>query len=98
MGRAGWVPSEKLDMIVEAQRQAAVQMGCAFWDLRARMGGKGAMRNWVLAGMAQGDYVHFTAPGYKLIGEALYRDLMAQYEEFLEARARIATAPAADAH
>lgn len=94
MGRAGWVPAVKLDMIVEAQRQAAAQMGCAFWDLRTRMGGKGAMRNWVLAGMAQGDYVHFTAPGYRLIGEALYRDLMAQYEEFLAVRTRIAAAPA----
>jgi lysophospholipase L1-like esterase len=98
MGRSGWAPAAKLDMIVDAQREAAAQMGCAFWDLRARMGGKGAMRNWVLAGMAQGDYVHFTTPGYKLIGEALYRDLMAQYEEFLDVRARIAAAPAAGQH
>jgi len=27
-------------------------------------GGKGSMREWVLAGMAQNDYVHLTAPGY----------------------------------
>jgi hypothetical protein len=26
------------------------------------------MREWVLAGMAQSDYVHLTAPGYHMIG------------------------------
>lgn len=82
----GWVPLDNVDMIVEAQRQAALAYGCAFWDLRAKMGGKGAMRQWMLAGMAQYDHVHFTAPGYKLIGAAVFRDLMSQYEIFLRAR------------
>jgi hypothetical protein len=83
-------------MIVEAQEQAASSTGCAFWDLRAKMGGKGAMREWVLAGMAQTDYVHFTGPGYRMIGDAVFRDLMSQYDVFLKARENIAAAAAPD--
>lgn len=90
-----WVPMEKLDVIVRAQREAALISGCAYWDLRARMGGKGSMRNWVYAGMAQGDYVHFTAPGYRLIGEAIFRDLMNEYLDFVQARQRVAEATVA---
>jgi lysophospholipase L1-like esterase len=90
----GWIPMDGIDLIVEAQRQAAAATGCAFWDLRAKMGGKGAMREWVLAGMAQADYVHFTAPGYRLIGDAVFRDLMGQYDLFLKARESLAAAAA----
>jgi lysophospholipase L1-like esterase len=84
--RRGWLPTDNLDMIVEAQRQAAIARGCAFWDSRAKMGGKGSMRQWVVAGMAQYDHVHFTAPGYRMLGDAMFRDLMSQYEVFLKAR------------
>lgn len=92
----GWVPMDNIDMIVEAQHQAAAATGCAFWDLRAKMGGKGAMREWVLAGMAQADYVHFTGPGYRMIGDAVFRDLMGQYDIFLKARENVAAAAASD--
>jgi lysophospholipase L1-like esterase len=100
----GWVAMDNIDLIVEAQRKACVATGSAFWDLRAKMGGKGAMKEWVLAGMAQGDYVHFTGPGYRMIGDAVFRDLMGQYDIFLKARETIAAAaaaadaPAADRH
>ena len=58
-----WINLEKLDRIVAAQREAAMANRCAFWDLREKMGGKGAMREWVIAGLAQGDHVHFTGLG-----------------------------------
>ena len=84
-----WAPFQNIDMILEAQREAALTGGCAFWDLRARMGGKGAMRQWVLAGRAQYDYVHFTAAGYRDLGQVMFRDLMEQYGAFLEARDKV---------
>jgi lysophospholipase L1-like esterase len=80
--KTGWVPLNRLDEVIAAQREAAAQSGCAFWDLRARMGGKGAMTRWVTAGFAQADHVHFTAPGYKLIATTLFEELMAQYHAF----------------
>ncbi len=92
--RKGWLPMDQLDMIVEAQRQAALANGCPFWDLRAKMGGKGSMLEWVTAGVAQTDHVHFTGQGYHMIGDALVRDLMSQYDLFVKARGNIVTAQA----
>ncbi len=88
--RKGWREMDKVDLIIEAQRQAAIASGCAFWDLRAKMGGKGSMQEWVTAGMAQYDHVHFTGTGYKVLGDAVFRDLMSQYDIFLKARADVA--------
>jgi lysophospholipase L1-like esterase len=76
----------KIDLIREAQRAAAGAAGAAFWDLRERTGGKGAMGRWVTAGLAQRDYVHFTADGYRLLGAALYKELMAQYATYQRVR------------
>jgi len=87
--KVGWQTMEKVDVIAEAQREAALANGCAFWDLRAKMGGKGSMLKWVASGMAQADHVHFTGPGYRMLGDAVFRDVMSQYDIFLQARAAI---------
>jgi lysophospholipase L1-like esterase len=89
-----WQPLDRLDIIVEAEREAALASGCAFWDTRAKMGGKGSMREWVAAGMAANDHVHFSGAGYRLLGDALFREVMSQYDLFLKARGDfVAAAP-----
>jgi lysophospholipase L1-like esterase len=87
--RGKWLPFPNIDRIVEAQREAALAGGCAFWDLRARMGGQGSMQQWVLAGRAQYDHVHFTVAGYKDLGQVMFQDLMEQYGAFLKARDKV---------
>jgi lysophospholipase L1-like esterase len=76
-----------LDGVIDIQRQVALENGCAFWDWRNRMGGPGSVRQWVQAGLSQGDYVHFTGAGYRLIGDMLIEELMDQYNRFLAVRA-----------
>jgi lysophospholipase L1-like esterase len=71
-----------VDRIVAAQKSAAASAGCAFYDLRAKAGGPGIMNKWFLAGLAQRDRVHFTANGYHLIAQALFADLMREYDRF----------------
>ncbi|MEO8661475.1 MAG: SGNH/GDSL hydrolase family protein [Bryobacteraceae bacterium] len=88
--RGKWVTFESTDWIVQAQKDAAVANHCAFWDMRAKMGGKGSMPQWVVAGLAQYDYVHLTSAGYRRLGGTMFRDLMANYETFLQARAQAA--------
>lgn len=83
---AGWKTFPRMNEIIEAQREAARENRCAFWDLRARMGGDGAMTRWALAGYAQPDRVHFTTPGYQLIGEVIYRDILTEYTRFSKIR------------
>jgi lysophospholipase L1-like esterase len=85
------LPFPHLDDVIEIQRQVALENGCAFWDWRTRMGGPGSVRQWVQAGLSQGDYVHFTGAGYRLIGDMLVDELMAQYDRFLAARAEVSS-------
>jgi lysophospholipase L1-like esterase len=88
-GRGRWIPQTGLDKIITAQREAALAAGCAFWNLRAAMGGRGSMGQWVRAGLAQADHVHFTVPGYRLIAQSMHELLMAQFEIFASVRKQI---------
>jgi lysophospholipase L1-like esterase len=81
------LPFPHLDEVIEIQRQVSLENGCAFWDWRSRMGGAGSVRQWVQAGLSQGDYVHFTGAGYRLVGDMLIEELMDQYTRFLAVRA-----------
>ena len=77
---------QNIDIIVTAQREAALAAGCAFWDMRERMGGTGSMQQWVYAGLAQYDHVHFSGQGYRMLGAALFKELMGHYQTFAKVR------------
>jgi lysophospholipase L1-like esterase len=81
------MPFPHLDRVIEIQRDVAQATGCAFWDWRAAMGGPGSVRQWVQAGLGQGDYTHLTGAGYRMEGGMLFDELMAQYSRFLSSRA-----------
>lgn len=66
--------------MVQFQREAAHQAGCAFWDSWSFMGGNGGFARWLSQGMAWTDLVHLTEKGLSRIGEALSDALMAEYE------------------
>ncbi|MCU0226760.1 MAG: SGNH/GDSL hydrolase family protein [Bryobacterales bacterium] len=80
--KRGWAKAPRLDLVIQAQRDAALANQAAFWDTHSRMGGDGSMRRWVQAGLAGRDHVHFSADGYRRLGEVLFHDLMVQYNEF----------------
>ncbi|HMD47784.1 MAG TPA: SGNH/GDSL hydrolase family protein [Bryobacteraceae bacterium] len=76
-----------LDEVIEIQRQVALDSGCAFWDWRARMGGPGAVHQWVQAGLGQADHTHLTSAGYRMVGDMLFSEIMSQYNRFQAAMA-----------
>ncbi len=82
-GRRGWAPYSGIDRIVAAQRSVCRQLGCAYWDERTRMGGFGAMREWVSVGWGQGDHTHFTGEGYNELAAALFSDIVQQYNSYV---------------
>ena len=81
------LPFPHLEEVIAIQRQVALENNCAFWDWRARMGGDGSVRQWVQAGLAQGDYTHLTGQGYRMVGDMLFSEIMAQYDRFQSAMA-----------
>jgi len=80
------MPFPHLEGVIDIQRKAALDNGCAFWDWRSRMGGPGSVRQWVQAGLGQGDYTHLTSAGYRLVGSMLFDELMTLYNHFLAVR------------
>ena len=71
----------KLVDILAAQRQAADEAGCAFYDQFMVMGGQGAIGRWANESppRARRDFVHLTRAGYAFLAEALVQDLLTAY-------------------
>jgi lysophospholipase L1-like esterase len=68
--------------IVEEQRSVAAEIGCAYFDTYAAMGGRGSMAAWVRKGLGAGDYTHPTSWGADKLGNWLYAALMQRYDEY----------------
>ncbi|RMG98570.1 MAG: hypothetical protein D6705_05515, partial [Deltaproteobacteria bacterium] len=74
----------KVRPMVEAQRRAARAEGCAFFDTVAAMGGDRAAEKWYRhrPRLLSGDLAHATPAGQRLLGELLYRAIVAAYVDF----------------
>lgn len=69
-------PRDSIPNLVAAQRRAAGRHGCAFWDVYAWMGGKGASREWFKKGLVIKDFQHPTSEGAALLANALFAGLV----------------------
>jgi hypothetical protein len=92
MDRAAKVGDEIVSMrvipaIVEEQRSASAEVGCAFFDTYRAMGGARSMPTWVRRGLGQADMTHPTAIGSEVIGNWVFRALMQGYNAYLKTSA-----------
>jgi hypothetical protein len=69
----------------DAQKKAAFETGCVFWDLYEAMGGENSMPSWVFANppLAQKDFVHFSTGGAKIVAELFCKAWENEYQIFL---------------
>jgi len=65
--------------LVEEQRKVAAEIGCAFFDTYAAMGGKGSMPIWVKRGLGQADLTHPTGAGAERISDWVFDAMMKGY-------------------
>ncbi len=81
----GYITSPNVVKIRNAQRQAAFETGCVFWDLLEAMGGENSMPSWAFAQppLAQKDFVHFTPKGAKIVAELFCRAWSREYYQFV---------------
>lgn len=82
-GRVRTIPV--VPTIVSAQRIAAFEEGCAFFNTFEAMGGEGSMRAWSRSRprLALSDYRHATPAGYEVIGNLFYKALLHDFRERL---------------
>ncbi|MBN1611724.1 MAG: hypothetical protein JW940_34140 [Polyangiaceae bacterium] len=81
-----------IPLIVERQRTAAREVGCAFFDTYRAMGGRGSMAKWVRRGLGAADLTHPTSVGAEILGNWLYRALMQGFGEYAARAPRPASA------
>jgi hypothetical protein len=67
--------------IRDAQKNAALKAGCAFWDLFEVMGGANSILTWTNKGLASHDG-HFTNNGQKIVGNELFNALMIEFNQY----------------
>lgn len=74
-----WRTLPVIRKIAQLQEQAAFQAGCAFFDTLEAMGGETAIVKWYEHNprLAMGDLTHITSEGAQLLGNVMYRDILA---------------------
>jgi lysophospholipase L1-like esterase len=72
----------KLTEIIAAQRRAADDAGCAFFDQQATMGAPDSIGRWASESppRARRDLVHLTRAGYATLAEAFVADMVKAYD------------------
>lgn len=77
-----WVSADALWEVVDVQREVAKEKSCAYYDVAAKMGGRGSMAAWAAEDKPRGgrDRVHLSPRGYRAIGGYLGDDLLKAYD------------------
>ncbi len=68
-----------LPYYIECLRRITKEVGGAYFDMYAAMGGKDAMIAWVESGLAAKDYIHFSNKGASIATQKFYDALMTAY-------------------
>lgn len=62
--------------MIDAQRKAAAEARCMFWDTREAMGGEDAIVEWTRSGLTNKDYIHMTHKGGERLATEFFNALM----------------------
>lgn len=65
-----------VDLVLDAQREAATRAGCAFWSVTDAMGGTGTFDAWRRRGMASSDGKHLSERGRRVVAARLHAAMM----------------------
>lgn len=74
--------------VLEVMTKIASRNGYAVWDLFSIMGGYGSMAVWDRNGLAASDRIHFTRPGYTLIGDLMFDALLKGYIQHVQKKTK----------
>jgi len=79
MSGSSRIGPDDVQALVDAQRRAAAEAGCAFFDVYGAMGGAGGFRRWLREGLAAEDLKHLTPRGRRIVADWLYDALVSGY-------------------
>lgn len=73
-----------LPLFVESLRDMTKEIGGAYFDMYAAMGGEDAMVAWVENDLASADYVHFTPKGARIATQKFYDAFMTAHDKLMK--------------
>lgn len=73
-----------LPYFVEQLRKGTKEVGGAYFDMFAAMGGYDSMVAWVESGLAASDYIHFSNKGASIASQKFYDALMTVYAKLMK--------------
>jgi len=80
VGRRKYSVNYNATAVRERMFSLATRYNLCVWDFFQIMGGLGSMSTWHKNELAQKDKVHFTASGYKLMGDLMFNAIIKGYE------------------
>jgi lysophospholipase L1-like esterase len=78
----GFASRPVMPVLIEAQRQAARNQGCAFYSTYDWMGGKGSAARWFRKGLVGTDFQHLSHKGANRVSEGLFTALMSGFQSY----------------
>ena len=80
----GIVTRPMIPRLINYQRRIAAEMGCAFFDEFAAMGGEGTVARWCEARprLMGGDFTHPTVQGAEIVGTLVYDAIIRAFEAY----------------
>ena len=69
----------QLEPTIHMIQEVCNETGIAFWNLYEAMGGHNSMIEWVKAGLAGKDYVHFSRDGASKVADMLFNTCLMYY-------------------
>jgi lysophospholipase L1-like esterase len=79
-----YVTHPQLEATRNGIKKAALETGCAFFDMYDCMGGCNSMESWVDQKLAANDYIHFSPQGARKIATLFYSALITEYNSYLK--------------
>ncbi len=77
-------PARRIKGLSARKRRVAAEMGCAYWDFHAAMGGELSIVKFASHKMAWNDLVHLTESGGAFMGRRIVYALWKAFESYLE--------------
>lgn len=78
-----YVENKNIALVAETIKEYGEKNNIAVWDWYTIAGGEGSCEKWIKEEGMRNDHIHYTAKGYSIQGNLLYKSLMNAYEQHI---------------
>lgn len=76
-------------LVKQSMQDMSKKYGAAYWDMFEIMGGLNSAPTWVANGKMKRDKIHFSAAGYRLMGDLFFNALIQKYGDYIAEKEKL---------